>query len=85
VTRPQYEAGRSKRGALLVGDPNEVAEKILFEHSLFRNDRFLMQIDMGSLPHGETLKAIELFAGKVAPQVRKALRTAGLTATPAIG
>ena len=29
VTRPQYEAGRGPRGALLVGDPNEVAEKIL--------------------------------------------------------
>ncbi len=73
VTRAQYEAGRSKRGALLVGDPNEVADKILLEHSFFKNDRFLMQIDMGSLPHAKTLKAIELFAGKVAPQVRKAL------------
>jgi probable LLM family oxidoreductase len=73
VTRPQYEAGRSKRGALLVGDPNEVADKILLEHTFFKNDRFLMQIDMGSLPHAQTLKAIELFATKVAPQVRKAL------------
>jgi probable LLM family oxidoreductase len=73
VTRGQYEAGRTKRGALLVGDPNEVADKILLEHTSFKNDRFLMQIDMGSLPHGETLKAIELFATKVAPQVRKAL------------
>jgi probable LLM family oxidoreductase len=73
VTRPQYEAGRSRSGALLVGDPNEVADKILLEHSFFKNDRFLMQIDMGSLPHAKTLKAIELFAGKVAPHVRKAL------------
>ena len=73
VTRPQYEAGRGKRGALLVGDPDEVAEKILLEHTFFKNDRFLMQIDMGSLPHAQTLRAIELFAGKVAPQVRKAL------------
>jgi probable LLM family oxidoreductase len=73
VTRPQYEAGRGRSGALLVGDPNEVADKILFEHSLFRNDRFLMQIDMGALPHKQTLKAIELFAEKVAPQVRKVL------------
>jgi probable LLM family oxidoreductase len=73
VTRPQYEAGRGKRGALLVGDPNEVADKILLEHSFFKNDRFLMQIDMGSLPHAQTLKAIELFAEKVAPQVRKAV------------
>ncbi len=73
VTRPQYEAGRGRSGALLVGDPNEVADKILLEHTFFKNDRFLMQIDMGSLPHEKTLKAIELFATKVAPQVRKAL------------
>ncbi len=73
VTRGQYEAGRSKFGALLVGDPNEVADKILLEHTFFKNDRFMMQIDMGSLPHEKTLKAIELFATRVAPQVRKAL------------
>jgi hypothetical protein len=38
----------------------------------------LMQIDMGSLPHAQTLKAIELFATRVAPQVRKALTPFGV-------
>ena len=73
VTRSQYEAGRSLRGALLVGNPEEVAEKIVLEHSYFKNDRFLMQIDMGALSHDKTLKAIELFGTKVRELVDKAL------------
>ncbi|MFZ1772917.1 MAG: LLM class flavin-dependent oxidoreductase [Rhizobiaceae bacterium] len=73
VTRAQYEAGRTLRGALLVGSPNEIAEKILAEHELFANDRFMMQIDMGSLPHALTLKAIELFGTRVKEQVSRAL------------
>lgn len=73
VTRAQYEAGRTLRGALLVGSPNEIAEKILAEHELFANDRFMMQIDMGSVPHALTLKAIELFGTRVKEQVDRAL------------
>jgi probable LLM family oxidoreductase len=76
VTRPQYEAGRSPRGALLVGSPNEIAEKILAEHEYFQNDRFLMQIDMGALPHAKTLKAIELLGTKVKEQVVRGLAKA---------
>ena len=76
VTRAQYEAGRSPRGALLVGNANEVAEKILAEHEYFQNDRFLMQIDMGALAHKETLKAIELLGTKVKDQVVRGLAKA---------
>lgn len=73
VTRAQYDHQVSPAGALLVGSPNEVAEKILAEHDIFANDRFLMQIDMGGLSHAETLKAIELLGTKVKPQVARAL------------
>lgn len=76
VTRAQYEAGRSPRGALLVGNANEVAEKILAEHEYFRNDRFLMQIDMGALAHRETLRAIELLGTRVKDQVQRGLAKA---------
>ena len=69
VTRRQYEAGRSLRGALLVGN----AEKIILEHEFFKNDRFLMQIDMGALPHSKTLRAIELLGTKVKPIVDRDL------------
>ena len=71
LTRQDYDAGRTLRGATVVGSPEEVAEKILFQHELFGHERFLIQFTVGSLPHASTLKAIELFGTKVAPLVRE--------------
>ncbi|MDP9409430.1 MAG: LLM class flavin-dependent oxidoreductase [Actinomycetota bacterium] len=73
MTRGQFEAGRSPRGALLVGSPEEVAEKILFEHELFDNERFMAQISVGAMQHDKVMRAIELFGTEVAPTVRKEL------------
>lgn len=70
MQRQQYEALRTKRGALFVGTPAEVTEKILFQHELFGHDRFLLQIGVGTLPHAKVLRAIELFGTEVAPVVR---------------
>ncbi len=74
-TRDRFEAERGPRGALLVGDPQEVIDKILFEHSIFGNDRFLMQMTVGTMPHDKVLRSIELLGTVVAPAVRKALGT----------
>jgi probable LLM family oxidoreductase len=74
-TRQRFEAERSPRGAILVGDPQEVIDKILFEHELFRMDRFLIQFSVGTMPHAKMLRAIELFGTKVAPAVRQAVAT----------
>ncbi len=71
--RGQFEVGRSPRGALVVGSPEEVAEKILFEHELFGHQRFMAQISVGSMPHEKVMRAIELFGTEVAPAVRKTL------------
>ena len=73
MTREQFEALCSPRGALLVGSPAEVAEKILFEHELFGHQRFLAQISVGPVPHANVRRAIELFGTAVAPAVRAAL------------
>jgi len=74
MTRPQYEAMRSKKGALLVGSPQEVIDKILYGHELFKHDRFLAQMSVGPLSHTQLMRSIELFGTKVAPVVRKALQ-----------
>jgi alkanesulfonate monooxygenase SsuD/methylene tetrahydromethanopterin reductase-like flavin-dependent oxidoreductase (luciferase family) len=73
MSREQFEAGRSPGGHLLVGSPEEVAEKILFEHELFGNDRFMAQMSVGTVPHDGVMRAIELFGTEVAPAVRKEL------------
>jgi probable LLM family oxidoreductase len=69
--RGQFEMGRSPHGALLVGSPEEVAEKILFEHELFGHQRFMAQISVGTMPHEKVMRAIELFGTEVAPTVRE--------------
>jgi len=76
MTRDQFEAARGPEGALLVGDPDEVAAKIVRQHALFGHDRFTAQIGVGPLSHERTLRAIELLGTEVAPRVREGIAAA---------
>ena len=71
TTAQSLAAGAELRGALLVGSPDQVIEKILYQHERFHHDRFLIQFSVGALPHAGLMRAIELFGEKVAPVVRK--------------
>jgi probable LLM family oxidoreductase len=73
MSRLQFDTACSPAGHLLVGGPEQVAEKILAEHELFRHDRFLAHTSIGDLPHDLVMRSTELFAGEVAPIVRAAL------------
>lgn len=70
MTEGQFEVMRSPLGALAVGDPPQVAEKILAIHRIFGNRRFLMQMSVGTMPHADVMRSIELYATEVAPVVR---------------
>jgi probable LLM family oxidoreductase len=72
-TRQQFDNSRSSRGALMVGSVQQVIDKILYEHELFGNTRFLAQASIGHVPHALTMKSIELFGTKVAPVIKKEL------------
>jgi probable LLM family oxidoreductase len=71
LSRQQFDYSRSAKGALVVGSPQEVIDKILYEHELFGNTRFLAQMSVGYMPHKKIMQSIELFGSKVAPGVRK--------------
>ena len=73
-SRAQFEAECSPRGALFVGSPQQVIDKIMYEYELFKHDRVLLQISVGTLPHEKMMKAIELYGTKVAPVVRKNIK-----------
>jgi probable LLM family oxidoreductase len=73
LTRAAFEGQRSPRGALFVGSPQEVIDKILWQQEIFRHDRFLLQLTVGSMPHRLVMRAIELYGTVVAPAVRKAI------------
>lgn len=74
MTRQQFDASRSLRGSDFVGNPDEIIEKILFQHQLFGHQRFLLQLGVGTLPHKKMMRAIELLGTKVAPVVRKEIQ-----------
>jgi alkanesulfonate monooxygenase SsuD/methylene tetrahydromethanopterin reductase-like flavin-dependent oxidoreductase (luciferase family) len=73
MARAHFDAARSAKGALLVGSVQQVVDKILYEHELFGNTRFLAQMSMGTMDHKKIMHSIELFGTQVAPQVRKSL------------
>lgn len=73
MSRGQFDASTGPQGALLVGSPQEVIEKILYGHGLFGQTRFLAQMSIGALPHKQAMRSIELFGTKVAPEVKKHL------------
>ena len=75
--RPQYKALRAPDGALAVGSPEQVAEKILFEHDLFGHDRYIAQMSVGAVAHRDVLRSMELFGTQVAPVVREELARRG--------
>jgi probable LLM family oxidoreductase len=71
MTREGFEAMRGPGGSLLIGSPQEVIEKMMREYELFRYDRFLLHLTVGTMPHKQVMRAIELLGTKVAPVVRK--------------
>jgi probable LLM family oxidoreductase len=84
MSRQQYEASRSLRGANFVGSPDEVIEKILFQYEIFHHDRFLLQMSVGTMPHKSLMHAIELLGTKVAPVVRQEVGRRAPAAAPAL-
>ncbi|MFP5076801.1 LLM class flavin-dependent oxidoreductase [Rhizobium sp. YIM 134829] len=73
TSRAHFDQAISPRGNLFLGDPDTVAEKIVRHAGLFRNDRFLLQMAIGLMPHAQIMRGIELYGTKVAPLVRARL------------
>lgn len=71
TSRQQMENNRVLRGADFVGTPDEVIEKILFQHEIFNHQRFSLYMGYNTIEHKKMLRAIELFGTKVAPAVRQ--------------
>jgi alkanesulfonate monooxygenase SsuD/methylene tetrahydromethanopterin reductase-like flavin-dependent oxidoreductase (luciferase family) len=72
--KQQYDSGRTKNGALIIGDANEAVDKILQMQELFGLTRFSAHMDVGGPSHASLMKSIEIYGNKIAPAVRKALK-----------
>ncbi len=75
-TRGQFDAQLGPSGALLVGDPDEVVEKIIrHSEALGGISRVTFQMNVASLPHEKLMHAIDLLGARVAPALRRELPT----------
>ncbi|KOP65962.1 luciferase [Bacillus sp. FJAT-18019] len=68
--RSTFDAARSFEGALYVGDPETVAQKIIHLRKHVGITRFMLHVPVGTMPHDEVMRAIELLGTEVAPHVR---------------
>lgn len=71
--KQQFDFGRSKEGALIIGDASEAIDKILHVEEMFGLTRFSAHMDVGGPSHLSLMKSIEIFGTRIAPEVRKAL------------
>jgi probable LLM family oxidoreductase len=70
MTREQFDESTGLHGANFVGSPEQVVEKILYQHEIFDHQRFLIQFTVGAIAHDKVMRSIELFGTEVAPAVR---------------
>jgi probable LLM family oxidoreductase len=71
LSRSDYEQNASLEGAYFVGSPQQIIDKLLYQHEVFGHQRFLAQIDIGGLPYKKVAQTIELLAIAVAPVIRR--------------
>ena len=69
-SRANFDGERALRGAMVLGSPQDVIDKILFQHAIFGHQRFSIQLTVGPMDHDRVLRAIELLGTVVAPAVR---------------
>ena len=70
MTRASFEAQRGRTGALIVGGPKEVVDKIrLYDEALGGISRISFQMNAASLPHEKLMRAIELIGSRVVPEM----------------
>ncbi len=72
-TQAQFEGGMSRQGALFMGEPQEVADKIQQVTEMFGLTRFIAHMDVGGPSHSAMMKSIELYGTVVVPAVKKAI------------
>ena len=70
-TRETFDAARRLEGALYVGSPKTVAEKIIHLRKNVGITRFMLHCPVGTMPHEDVMKSIELLGKEVAPRVRE--------------
>jgi alkanesulfonate monooxygenase SsuD/methylene tetrahydromethanopterin reductase-like flavin-dependent oxidoreductase (luciferase family) len=72
--KEHYKEANNIKNAIMVGSPQQIIEKILYQYELFGHQRFIVQLDHGNISYKKVVEMIETFASEVAPAIRKATK-----------
>ena len=68
--KQQFANSPDYREALMVGSPQQIIEKILYQHELYGHQRFMAQLDFGGVPFENIMKNIELIGNEIIPAIK---------------
>ncbi|GKU77845.1 LLM class flavin-dependent oxidoreductase [Paenibacillus sp. L3-i20] len=69
--KQQFAQSVDYRDALMIGSPQQLIEKMLYQYELYGHQRFMAQIDFGGVPFDKIAKNIELIATHIMPAIKK--------------
>lgn len=69
--KQQFAQSTDYRDSLMVGSPQQIIEKMLYQHEIFGQQRFMAQIDFGGVPFDKIAKNIELIATEIMPAISR--------------
>ncbi|WP_110933433.1 LLM class flavin-dependent oxidoreductase [Paenibacillus bouchesdurhonensis] len=69
--KQQFAQATDYRDALMIGSPQQIIEKMLYQYEMYGQQRFMAQIDFGGVPFDKIAKNIELIATKILPEIKK--------------
>ncbi|WP_368645281.1 LLM class flavin-dependent oxidoreductase [Alkalibacterium putridalgicola] len=69
--KQQFAQGAHPKNIMNVGSPQEIIEKILYQHETFGHQRYMAQLDFGGVPFDKIMKNIELIGNEILPAVKK--------------
>lgn len=69
--KQQFAQGANPRDVMNIGSPQEIIEKILYQHELFGHQRYIAQMDFGGVPFDKLMKNIELIGNDILPAIKK--------------
>ncbi len=74
MNKESYVDALDVRNVLLVGSPQTIIDKILYQYDLYGHDRSMLQLDLGGMPFEEVKRNIEVIAKEIAPKVKEEIR-----------
>ena len=69
--KQHFAQGADTRDVMNIGSPQQIIEKILYQHELFGHQRYIAQMDFGGVPYEKLMKNIELIATEILPAIKK--------------